>query len=77
MQGLALAQESIALLGRCLDVTEHLAAWRATGSVLKGTLASDVLDQALGLADELAAGEASSLAAIIRVLLEELPPSVD
>lgn len=77
VRGLSLAQDQIALLGRCLDVERHLQVWRDTGSSWEGTLAADALDQALGLVDELAAGEISQLAATIRSVLEVLPPPLD
>ena len=45
--------------------------------VLPGSLASDALDQALGLLDEMAKGRAASLAATVNKLLDVLPPSLD
>jgi len=51
--------------------------YRSSGEVLSGTLASDSLDQALGLLDELRSSEADRLAAMVTSLLEALPPSLD
>lgn len=67
----------IATLSRCLDVDKHLVNWRRTDDQLSGTLASDALDQALGLLDELAHGRAEAIATKIRDLLVVLPPSLD
>ena len=74
---LAWSAREIQILGRCLDVGEPLTAWRTGSDLLPGTLASDALDQALGLLDELAAGRAASLANTLRRLLDVLPPSLD
>ena len=70
------AAPEIATLSRCLDVDRHLVDWRRTDELLPGTLASDALDQALGLLEELAHGRAEALAAKIRELLVVLPPSL-
>lgn len=72
---LRLSAADVQLLGRLLDVDEHLTVWHARREVLPGTLASDALDQALGLLDEMAGGEAARLAATVRSLLAMLPPS--
>jgi hypothetical protein len=74
---IARAADEMQVLGRCLAVGEHLAGWRAEGGVLPGSLASDALDQALGLLDEMAKGRAASLAATVSKLLDVLPPSQD
>lgn len=75
--GLGLATQDVQLLGRLLDVSEHLGIWRESGDRLHGTLAADALAQALGLLQELAGGEAARLVGTVESLLAVLPPPAE
>lgn len=74
---LARSADEMHVLARCLDVRAHLDDYRASRKHLPGALASDALDQALGLLEELASGEASRIAATVRSVLDALPPPLD
>ncbi len=74
---LARSADEMHILARCLDVRAHLEEYRASDEHLPGALAADALDQALGLLEELADGEASRLAVSVRSVLYALPPSLD
>ena len=47
--GLGQSASDVQLLGRLLDVDEHLAIWRERGAAFRAPMAADALDQALGL----------------------------
>ncbi len=71
------AANEIAILGRCLSVETHLERWTAEKDHTAGCIASDGLDQAIGLLEELAAGRAAALAEAARRLASTLPPPLE
>lgn len=73
---LKLAVEDLALLSRCLDVSEALTEW-GTGNTIAGGVAADGLDQARGLVEELVAGDAAALLRIIERVSAALPPPLE
>lgn len=77
VQYLDLSARDVQLLGRLLDQREHLVAWRDYGASSSGALASDALDQARGLLEELAAGEAARLLSVVQRLLAVLPAAAE
>ncbi len=77
VEALARSADEMHILARCLDVRGHLDEYRASREDLAGALAADALDQALGLLEELANGEASRLAATVRSVLHALPPPLE
>ena len=72
-----LAAEEMEILGRCLDVEADLRCWDAEGDEIRGMVAADALDQALGLLEELEAGRAAELAAAVRRIAAALPAPLE
>jgi len=67
----------MATLARCLDISDSLDAWVDRRDAIAGGIASDALDQALGLLEQLAHGHAQELADAVASIVEILPPPLE